>query len=69
MEGELLLDAVLELLALLECERIGLCDDWHDIDGLAQFLENDNIDGLEAVAGRGNEVKTAVDAGVLDVAE
>ena len=69
MEGELLLDAVLELLALLESERIGLCNDWHDVDGLAQLLENNNVDGLEAVAGGRNEVKTAVDAGVLDVAE
>jgi hypothetical protein len=69
VEGELLLDAVLELLALLECERVGLCDDWNDVDSLAQLLENNNVDGLEAVAGRRNEVKTAVDAGVLDVAK
>lgn len=68
VEGELLLDAVLELLALLESERIGLGDDWHNVDGLAQLLEDDNVDGLEAVARGGNEVKTAVDAGVLDVA-
>jgi hypothetical protein len=68
VEGELLLDAVLELLALLEGERIGLCNDWHDVDGLAQLLENDNVDGLETVAGGRNKVKTAVDAGVLDVA-
>ena len=67
VEGELLLDAVLELLALLESERVGLGDDWPDVDGLAQLLENNNVDGLEAVAGGGNEVKTAVDAGVLDV--
>lgn len=68
VEGELLLDAILELLALLECERVGLCDDGNDVDGLAQLLEDDNIDGLEAVAGWRNEVETAVDAGVLDVA-
>ena len=68
VEGELLLDAVLELLALFKCKRVGLRNDWHDVDGLAQLLENDNVDGLEAVAGGGNEVKTAVDAGVLDVA-
>lgn len=68
VEGELLLDAVLELLALLKGERVGLCNDWHNVDGLAQLLENDNIDGLETVAGGRNEVQTAVDAGVLDVA-
>ena len=67
MEGKLLLDAVLELLALLKSERVGLCNDWHNVDSLAQLLENDNVNGLEAVAGRRDKVKTAVDTGVLDV--
>jgi hypothetical protein len=69
VEGELLLDAVLELLALLKGEGVGLCNYWHNVNGLAQLFENDNIDRLEAVAGRRNEVETAVDAGVLDVAK
>lgn len=68
VEGKLLLDAVLELLALLKGERVGLGDHWNNVDGLAQLLEDDDIDRLEAVARRGNEVETAVDAGVLNVA-
>lgn len=68
VEGELLLDAVLELLALLKSERVGLCNDWHNVDGLAQLLEDNNVDRLETVAGGRNEVQTAVDAGVLNVA-
>ena len=52
VEGELLLDAVLELLALLKRERVGLCDDWNNVDSLAQLLEDDNVDWLETVTGR-----------------
>jgi hypothetical protein len=52
VEGELLLDAVLELLALLKRERVGLCDDWNNVDSLAQLLEDNNVDWLETVAGR-----------------
>lgn len=68
MECKLLLDAVLELLALFEGKRVGLCNDRDNVDGLAELLEDDNIDGLEAMARGRNEVETAVDAGVLDVA-
>lgn len=50
VEGELLLDAVLELLALLKRQRIGLGDDWNNVDSLAQLLENNNVNRLEAVA-------------------
>lgn len=68
MESEFLLDAVLELLALLKRKGVGLCDDWDNVDGLAQLLEDDNIDRLETVARRRDEVEAAVNAGVLDVA-
>ena len=50
MEGKLLLDAVLELLALFKREGVGLCDDWDNVDSLAQLLKDDNIDGLKTVA-------------------
>jgi hypothetical protein len=50
MECELLLDAVLELLALLESEGVGLSDDRDNVDSLAQLLKDDNIDGLKTVA-------------------
>lgn len=69
VESELLLDAVLELLTLLKSERVGLGDDGDNVDGLAQLLENDDIDRLQAVARRRDEVKAAVDTGILDVAE
>lgn len=68
MESKLFLDTVLEDLALLEGERVGLCDDWNHVDGLTELLEHDNIDWSQPVAGRVDEVKTAVDASVLDVA-
>jgi hypothetical protein len=68
VESELLLDAVLELLALLKSERIGFCNDRHHVDSLAQLLEDNNVNRLEAVTGGRNEVKTAVDTGVLNVA-
>lgn len=69
VESELLLDAVLELLTLLKSERVGLGDDWDNVDGLAQLLENDDIDRLQAVARWRDEVKAAMDTGVLDVAD
>ena len=50
MEGKLLLDAVLELLALFKREGVGLCDDWYNVDSLAQLLEDDDVDRLKTVA-------------------
>lgn len=67
VECELLLDAILELLTLLESERVGLCDDRNNVDSFAQLFEDDDVNGLEAVAGWRDEVETAVDTGVLDV--
>jgi hypothetical protein len=49
VEGELLLDTLLESLALLQGEGVGLRDNGNDIDDIGQFLENNNIDGLKAV--------------------
>lgn len=68
VEGELLLDALLELLALLEGERVGLGDDGNNVDDIGQLLQNDNVDGLEGVTRGLDEEQTAVDASVLDVA-
>lgn len=48
VEGELLLNALLESLALLQGQRIGLGDDGDDIDNVGELLQNHNIDGLEA---------------------
>ena len=50
MERKLLLDPLLEGLALLERQRVGLGDDGHHVDHVRQLLEDDNVDGLERVA-------------------
>ena len=67
MEGELLLYPLLEGSALLESQRIGLRDDWNNIDNVGELLENDNINWLQGVTGRLDEEEAAVDAGILDV--
>lgn len=46
VESELLLDSDLESLALLKCQRIGLGDDWHNVDDIGELLQDDNIDWL-----------------------
>lgn len=67
VERELLLDALLELLALLRGQGIGLGNDGHDIDHVRKLLQDDNINGLEGVTGGLDEEKARVDAGILDV--
>lgn len=47
VEGELLLDALLESQALFEGEGVGLGDDGDDIDNIGQLLQDNDIDGLE----------------------
>ena len=68
VEGKLLLDAVLEQLPLLQCQTVRLGNDRHDIDRLAQLLQHDDINRLEGMTGRADEVQAAVDPRVLDVA-
>lgn len=68
VESKLVSDPVLESLALLESQGIGLCNDGDDVDNLAQLLQDDYVDGLESVTCGLDEVETAVDAGILDVA-
>ena len=67
MEGKLLLDALLELLALLECQAVGLGNDGDNVDDIGKLLQDNDINRLERVARGLNEEKTAVDTGVLDV--
>ena len=68
MEGEFLLDALLEFQPLLESQGIGLGDDRNDIDNVGKLLQDDDVDGLERVTGRLDEKQAAVNPGVLDVA-
>lgn len=51
VELELLLDALLEGLAFLEGEGVGLGDNGDNVDDVGEFLEDDDIDGFEAVNG------------------
>ena len=68
VESELLLYSLLERASLLQGKRIGLCDNWHDIDHIRQFLEDDYVDRLQCVTGWLNEEQAAVNSGVLDIA-
>lgn len=62
VEGELLLNALLESLALLKGQGVGLGDNGDDVDNVGQLLENDDIDGLET-EGRNNQLVHSVSAG------
>lgn len=68
MEGKFLLDPVLERLSLLKRQAVRLRNNGNDIDSLAQLLQHHNIDRLQRVPGGSDEVETAVDACILDVA-
>lgn len=68
VESKLLPNALLEGLALLQRQAVGLCDDGHDVDNVAKLAQHDNVNGLQGVAGWLDEEETAVDASVLDVA-
>lgn len=50
VEGELLLDTLLELLALLEGEGVGLGNNGNDVDDIGELLQDDDINGLQGVA-------------------
>lgn len=67
VKGELLLDALLERLALLKRQGISLGNNGHNVDHIGQLLQHDNVDGLQGVASGLDEEQAAVDAGVLDV--
>lgn len=67
VESELLLDALLESLALFESERVGLGDDGHDIDDVGQLLQDNDIDGLETESAE-VRVSTNVDLMVVTTA-
>lgn len=68
VEGKLLLDTLLESLALLGGQGIGLGNDGNDVDNIRQLLQDDNINGLQGVSRGLDEEQTAVNTSVLDVA-
>lgn len=61
-------DLLFEHLPLLKHQTVRLGNDRDDIDDLAQFLHDDNINRAERVAGGVDEEQTAVNTRVLDVA-
>lgn len=67
VERELLLDTLLERLALLDGQSIGLGNYRHNIDHVGQLLQNNDINGLQRVAGRLDEKKAAVNASVRNI--
>lgn len=68
VERELLLNPVLEQLPLLQRQTIRFGNHRHHIDRLGQLLQHHDINRLQCMARRADEVQTAVDAGILDVA-
>jgi hypothetical protein len=68
VEGKFLLYPLLECSPLFQGQAVALGDDRHHVDKLAQLLQDDDIYGLERMAGGLNEEEAAVDAGVLQVA-
>jgi len=68
MEGELLLYPLLERRTLLQGQTVRLCNDRHNIHKLRKLLQDDDVDGLQAMTGRLDEEEAAVNAGVLQVA-
>lgn len=47
VERKLLLDALLECLALLQRQGVGLGNHRHNVDNVGQFLEDNNINRLQ----------------------
>ena len=68
VEGKFLLDAILECLALFQCERICLGDDRNHVDRLTELLQYHDVNGFERMSGGCDEVKAAVDTSILNVA-
>lgn len=67
VEGELLLYTVLEHLPLLQCQAVRLGNHGNNVHRLRELLQHDDIDWLQSMASRRDEVETAVDSRVLDV--
>ena len=67
MEGKLFLDTLLKSHAFFKGERVGLCDDWDDVDDVRKLFQDNDVDGLEGMARWLDEEKAAVDTGILNV--
>lgn len=68
VELELISNSLLERGTLLQRQAIGFGNYRHDIDKLAKLFQHDNVDRLESVTSRLDEVQAAVYASILNVA-
>lgn len=68
VEDKFLLYSGLECGALIHGQAVALGDDGNDVYELGQLLQDDNINGLEAVTAWLNEEQAAVDSSILQVA-
>ena len=55
----------LEHVDLLDSAGVGLPDDWDDVDLLVDLLHHLDVQGLQAVACRGDEVQTGVHSEII----
>ena len=55
----------LEHVDLLDSAGVGLPDDWDDVDLLVDLLHHLQVQGLQAVACGGDEVKTSVNSEIV----
>ena len=68
MVSHLRTNLVLESLPLLKGQSVGLGNDGNDVDDFTELLHDNNVDRSERMARRVDEVQTAVNTRVLDIA-
>ena len=68
MESKLLFYSLLERRTFLQGQAVCLCNDRYNIDKFRKFFQDNNVNGLQTVAGRLDEEEAAVNAGILQVA-
>ena len=68
VECKLLSNAILESLSLLQSQTVRFGNDRDHVDGLAEFLQDDNVNWLERMSRWVNEVQAAVYPCILNVA-
>ncbi len=68
MVEKLCADFLLERLALVKRQAVGLGDDGDDIDDLTELLHHNHVDRAKRVPGWVDEVEATMNARVLDVA-
>ncbi|KAI3475819.1 hypothetical protein L1887_62719 [Cichorium endivia] len=60
-------DPLLEQIALVHGERVGLCNDGDNVDDIAELLHHRHVDGTQSMTRGVDEEEAAVDAGIDNV--